>query len=152
MIKLTRDKISCQNIYGRIPQLVTSMLMSIHVHRRPIFLVRAGKSEPIGPILARTADLHLSENIASLDQMLNSTAERFSSASIKFGEKSFLRRKTRADLPRYNVCLATYLLLLVIAPAPRFKDQVKVMATLHLNYPFCCQSINCPNSYRRMMF
>ena len=47
-----RQKITCQNVYGRIPQLIAGMLMSVHTHRRPIFLVSSGdRSLPFVPFV-----------------------------------------------------------------------------------------------------
>lgn len=43
-----RSQIICNGIYGKIPQLIALVLMSAHIHPRPIYLTRAGFSSKIG--------------------------------------------------------------------------------------------------------
>jgi len=43
-----QSKIICYRIHGNIPHLLVAFLMSIHIHPRPIWLTRAGRSE-VGP-------------------------------------------------------------------------------------------------------
>lgn len=43
-----RSQIICNNVYGKLPQLISLMLMSSHIHKRPIYLIRSGECDEIG--------------------------------------------------------------------------------------------------------
>lgn len=43
-----RSQIICNGIHGKLPQLIALVLMSAHIHPRPIYLTRAGYSTKIG--------------------------------------------------------------------------------------------------------